>query len=194
MEPIKIERKTLETEIFLKINPQGEGIFKIETGIPFFDHLLSQIPRHGYFDMDLFAEGDIKVDFHHTVEDVGIVFGMALKKIRDTHKKIKRYGSATIPMDETLMSVAIDLSGRSYLVYNVNAPVERIKDFDFELVETFFQGVVSHGMINLHINQHYGRNGHHIAESMFKAFGRALDEALTIEPRASEPPSTKGIL
>lgn len=190
-----IERKTTETNVSVELCLDGDGTGKISTNIPFLDHMLNLFARHGLFDLNIEAEGDIEIDFHHTVEDIGIVLGQAISQAVGDKKGIKRYGSALIPMDETLASVALDLSGRPYMVYNITMPRKgRIKEFDTDLIEDFFQALVNNSGITLHINLQYGRNIHHIFEAIFKAFGRALDEATSIDSRVSGVPSTKGKL
>ena len=190
-----IKRKTTETNIKINFNIDGSGKGRINTQMPFLDHMLTLFTKHGLFDLNIDASGDLEVDYHHTVEDIGIVMGQAITKAVGEKKGIKRYGSAEIPMDETLASVSLDLSGRPYLVYNVSLPRKvRIKEFDPDLIEDFFQAIVNNSGITLHINLQYGRNIHHIFEAIFKAFGRALDEATTIDSRISGVPSTKGKL
>lgn len=190
-----IERKTTETNVSVEIGIDGEGNSRINTNIPFLDHMLTLFARHGLFDLNIEAEGDIEIDFHHTVEDIGIVLGQAISQAVGDKKGIKRYGSALIPMDETLASVALDISGRPYLSYNITFPKRgRIKEFDTDLIEDFFQALVNNSGITLHINLQYGRNIHHIFEAIFKAFGRALDEAASIDSRVIGVPSTKGKL
>lgn len=190
-----LERKTKETDIKLDFKIDGKGDYDIKTGIPFLDHMLSLFSRHGLFDLRLRAKGDTEVDYHHTVEDIGIVLGDAIKKALGDKKGIRRYGEATVPMDETLASVSIDISGRSYLIYNVKLPKKsKLKEFDPDLVEDFFRSIVNHSGITLHINLMYGRDTHHILEAVFKAFGRALDQATKIDPRIKGIPSTKGRL
>lgn len=190
-----IERKTTETNVSVELCLDGDGTGKISTNIPFLDHMLNLFARHGLFDLNIEAEGDIEIDFHHTVEDIGIVLGQAISQAVGDKKGIKRYGSALIPMDETLASVALDLSGRPYMVYNITMPRKgRIKEFDTDLIEDFFQALVNNSGITLHINLQYGRNVHHIFEAIFKAFGRALDEATSVDNRVSGVPSTKGKL
>lgn len=190
-----IERKTTETNVSVELNLDGDGKGKISTNIPFLDHMLNLFARHGLFDLNIEAEGDIEIDFHHTIEDIGIVLGQVISQAVGDKKGIKRYGSALIPMDETLASVALDLSGRPYLVYNITLPRKgRIKEFDTDLIEDFFQALVNNSGITLHINLQYGRNVHHIYEAIFKAFARALDEATSIDNRVSGVPSTKGKL
>lgn len=193
MRKAKVERKTRETDIKIDLNIDGSGKFDIKTGIPFMDHMLTLFTRHGLFDLKIRAKGDTEVDFHHTVEDIGIVIGEAIKKALKDMKGIKRYGEASTPMDETLATVSLDISGRPYLVYNVELPKRtKLKDFDPGLVEDFFRALVNHAGITLHINLLYGRDTHHILEAIFKAFGRALDQATMIDLRAKGVPSTKG--
>lgn len=188
-------RKTTETAIKLRFTIDGSGKNRISTGIPFLDHMLSLFAKHGLFDLNIEATGDLEVDYHHTVEDIGIVLGKAITEAAGDKKGIRRYGSALLPMDETLASVALDISGRPYLVYNVTLPRRgKIREFDADLVEDFFQALVNNSGMTLHINLQYGRNIHHIFEAIFKAFGRALDEATTIDNRVSGVPSTKGRL
>ena len=190
-----VKRKTTETNIKINFNIDGKGKGSINTQMPFLDHMLTLFTKHGLFDLYIDASGDLEVDYHHTVEDIGIVMGQAITRAVGEKRGIKRYGSAEIPMDETLASVALDLSGRPYLIYNVSLPRKvRIKEFDPDLIEDFFQAIVNNSGITLHINLQYGRNIHHIFEAIFKAFGRALDEATTIDSRISGVPSTKGKL
>ena len=190
-----IERKTTETNIKLKFAIDGQGKGKINTGIPFLDHMLTLFAKHGLFDLTIDAVGDLEIDYHHTVEDIGIVLGKAIAQAVGDKMGIRRYGSALIPMDETLASVALDISGRPYIVYNVSLPKRgKIKEFEVDLIEDFFQALVTNSGITLHINLRYGRNIHHIFEAVFKAFARALDEATTIDSRVSGVPSTKGKL
>ena len=190
-----VKRKTTETNIKINFNIDGKGKGSINTQMPFLDHMLTLFTKHGLFDLNIDASGDLEVDYHHTVEDIGIVMGQAITEAVGEKKGIKRYGSADIPMDETLASVALDLSGRPYLVYNVSLPRKvRIKEFDPDLIEDFFQAIVNNSGVTLHINLQYGRNIHHIFEAIFKAFGRALDEATTIDSRIKGVPSTKGKL
>jgi len=190
----EIKRKTKETEVFLKLDLDGSGRHLIATGIPFFDHMLSLLAYHGSIDLSLKAKGDIGVDSHHTVEDVGICLGEGIKKALGEAKGIQRYGMAMIPMDETLGSVVLDLSMRPCLVFNMKMRRTKIGNFDLELVEEFFRALCNHGRITLHINLIYGRNSHHMVEAVFKGFGRALREAVCIDEGKSEVPSTKGIL
>jgi len=190
-----LNRKTTETDIKIQFNIDGSGKNRISTGIPFLDHMLSLFAKHGLFDLSIKATGDLEIDYHHTVEDIGIVLGQAITKAVGEKRGIRRYGSSLLPMDETLASVAIDISGRPYLVYNVPLPRRgKIREFDADLVEDFFQALVNNSGMTLHINLRYGRNIHHIFEAVFKAFGRALDEATAIDSRVSGVPSTKGRL
>jgi imidazoleglycerol-phosphate dehydratase len=189
-----IERVTKETRIKLSLTLDGSGAAKICTSVPFLDHMLNLFARHGLFDLEVEACGDIDIDFHHTVEDIGIVLGEAFKKSLGDKKGIRRYGQASIPMDETLASVAVDISGRPYLVYHVNLPKVKIGDFDVELAREFFQAFVNNCSLNLHINVMYGENVHHIIEGSFKAFARAMDAATQMDPRVEGVMSTKGIL
>lgn len=195
MRTAKIERKTKETDIKTAINLDGEGKYTIDTSMPFLDHMLSLMCKHGIFDMKVKAKGDIDVDYHHTVEDTGIVLGKAVKQALGDMKRISRYGQASVPMDEALASVALDISGRPYLVYRVEFPKKRkIKDFDIDLIEDFLQAFVNHGGITLHVSVPYGRNTHHMIEALFKALGRALKDAVSVDPRIKGVPTTKGKL
>jgi imidazoleglycerol-phosphate dehydratase len=189
-----IERVTNETRIKLSLNVDGKGDAKICTSVPFLDHMLNLFARHGLFDLEVEASGDIDIDFHHTVEDIGIVLGEAFKQALGDKKGIRRYGQATVPMDETLASVAIDISGRPYLVYHVTLPKIKIGEFDVELAREFFQAFVNHCGLNLHINVMYGENVHHIIEACFKAVARAMDVATQRDPRVEGVMSTKGVL
>jgi imidazoleglycerol-phosphate dehydratase len=189
-----IERVTKETRIRLSLDLDGKGKAKICTSVPFLDHMLDLFTRHGLFDMEVEAKGDIDIDFHHTVEDIGIVLGQAFREALGDKKGIRRYGQATVPMDETLAAVAIDLSGRPYLVYNVRIPKVKIGEFDVELVREFFQAFVNNCGANLHVNVMYGENVHHILEACFKAAARALDQATQMDQRIEGVLSTKGKL
>lgn len=189
-----IERVTKETRIKLAIDLDGTGQSKVCTSVPFLDHMLDLFARHGLFDLEVEASGDIDIDFHHTVEDIGIVLGQALKEALADKKGIRRYGQATVPMDETLASVATDLSGRPYLVYNVRLPKVKIGEFDVELAREFFQALVNNLGANLHINVMYGDNVHHILEACFKGTARALDMASQKDPRIEGVMSTKGTI
>jgi imidazoleglycerol-phosphate dehydratase len=188
-----IERKTKETDIKISLNLDGTGVYAVKTSVPFMDHMLSAVAKHGFLDMTIKAKGDTEIDDHHTVEDLGIAFGQALKKALGDSRGIRRYGEATVPMDETLAQVVLDLSGRPYLVYNVELPKKyKLKEFDPGLAEDFFRSVANHGGMNLHINLFYGRDVHHMLEGIFKAFGRALDQATSLDPRIKGVLSTKG--
>jgi len=191
----QVIRKTKETDIILNLNLDGKGVYDIRTSIPFLDHMLSLFARHGLFDLKIKAKGDIEIDYHHTVEDIGICLGDALKKALGTKAGIKRYGNATVPMDEAVASAAIDISDRPYLVYKAALPKKsRIKNFDADLVEDFLQAVVSRSGITLHVTAPYGRNIHHIIEAVFKAIARALSDAVRLDPRIKGVMSTKGKL
>jgi imidazoleglycerol-phosphate dehydratase len=188
-----IERKTKETDIKISLNLDGTGRYSIKTSVPFMDHMFSHIAKHGFFDMTLKAKGDTEIDDHHTVEDLGIAFGQSLKKALGNSTGIRRYGEATVPMDETLAQVVMDLSGRPYLVYQLDLPKKyKLKDFDPGLAEDFFRSVANHAGMNLHIRVLYGRDVHHMLEGIFKAFGRALDQATSLDPRIKGVLSTKG--
>jgi imidazoleglycerol-phosphate dehydratase len=189
----QVERKTKETAISLSIDLDGTGSAEISTGIPFFDHMLSLMAMHGLFDLALRAKGDLEVDFHHTVEDVGIALGTGIKQALGDGTGIRRFGEALVPMDEALGRVVLDISGRPYLGYRVKARGS-IKDFSAELVESFFKAVADHAGVTLHIDLLYGKNLHHIVEAIFKGFGRALDAATRLDERRSGVPSTKGKL
>lgn len=189
-----LERKTKETSIKINLNIDGKGENKIQTGIGFFDHMLQQIARHGLIDLEIFAEGDLEVDFHHTVEDVGILLGQAIAEALGDKRGITRYASVFLPMDEALSMVALDISGRPYLHYDVTFKGEMTGNFEVQLVEEFFRAVAFQGGLTLHIRNLYGKNNHHIIESIFKAFAKALDAATSIDPRIEGIPSTKGKL
>ncbi len=190
-----VERNTLETQIHINLNLDGCGQSQLATGAPFLDHMLDQIARHGLLDLDITAHGDHQIDDHHTVEDVGITLGLAVSKALGDKKGICRYGHAYVPLDEALSRVTIDFSGRAGLYYNVEYPRARIGNFDVDLLREFFQGFVNHANVTLHIDNLKGLNAHHVAETIFKAFGRALRMALTHDPRmAGIMPSTKGSL
>ena len=190
----EVKRKTKETEVGLKVDLDGSGRYSIATGIPFFDHMLSLLAHHSRMDVSVKAKGDIHVDLHHTVEDVGICLGDAIRKALGGATGIQRYGMALIPMDETLGSVALDLSMRPCLVFHMKPNRSKIGTFDLELVEEFFKALCNHGGMTLHINLLYGRNSHHMVEAVFKGFGRALRDAVSLDERASHVPSTKGVL
>jgi imidazoleglycerol-phosphate dehydratase len=191
----EVTRDTLETKIRVKLNLDGTGAYKINTGIGFFDHMLEQVSRHGLLDIEIEADGDLHIDAHHTVEDVGITLGQALKQAIGEKKGLVRYGLSYVPLDEALSRVVVDLSGRPGLFYSVEYVRSQIGGFDVDLIREFFQGLVNHADITLHIDNLKGDNAHHQAETIFKATGRALRAALDIDPRASGSlPSTKGSL
>lgn len=190
-----VSRNTLETQISVEVNLDGTGISKLDTGVPFLEHMLDQVARHGLIDISVQAKGDLHIDAHHTVEDVGITLGQAFSKAINDKKGIYRYGHAYVPLDEALTRVVIDFSGRPGLEYHLSFNAARIGDFDVELFYEFFQGFVNHAQATLHIDNIRGRNSHHIAETAFKAFGRALRMALAYDERmAGVVPSTKGSL
>ena len=190
-----VERNTLETQISVSLNLDGSGQFNATTGLPFLDHMIEQIARHGLFDIDIHANGDLEIDAHHTVEDIGITLGQALKQALGSKKGIIRYGHAYVPLDEALSRVVLDLSGRPGIEFDVVFARDKIGEFDVDLFFEFFQGLVNHAGITLHVDSIKGRNAHHIAETIFKAFGRALRMAVTMDERALEQlPSTKGAL
>jgi imidazoleglycerol-phosphate dehydratase len=189
-----IERKTAETDIRLQLNLDGAGQADIATGIGFFDHMLTLFAKHSATDLSVHAEGDLQVDEHHTVEDVGICLGQALRQAVGDKAGIRRYGHFTLPMDETLATVAIDLSGRFALAFRADIPAAKIGDVDSELIEEFWNAFAGNSLCNLHILVHYGRNSHHISEAIFKATARALRMALESDPRMTGVPSTKGSL
>jgi imidazoleglycerol-phosphate dehydratase len=192
---ITVTRDTRETKISVSVNLDGRGIAKLDTGIPFFDHMLDQIARHGVIDLAISAKGDLHVDAHHTVEDIGITLGQAVAKAVGDKKGIRRYGHAYIPLDEALSRVVIDFSGRPGLVYRVEFPRARVGEFDVDLAREFFQGFCNHAQLTLHVDNLKGNNAHHVIETVFKAFGRALRMALELDSRmADEVPSTKGSL
>jgi len=190
----EVRRKTKETAVVLKLNLDGSGKHSVVTGIPFFDHMLSLLAYHSRMDLSVKAKGDIGVDAHHTVEDVGICLGDGIRKALGEAKGIQRYGATMIPMDETLVSIALDVSMRPCLVFQMKLRRLKIGTFDPELVEEFFKALCNHARMTLHINLLYGRNTHHMVEAVFKGFGRALREAVSIDERASQVPSTKGVL
>jgi imidazoleglycerol-phosphate dehydratase len=195
MRKASIARKTKETAIEVRVDLDGTGLANISTGVGFFDHMLEQISRHSLIDIDVTANGDLHIDQHHTVEDTGIALGQALRQALGDARGIMRFGEALQPMDETLTRVAIDLSGRPYLVFRTTFTRATIGDFDTDLVREFFQALTTHAGMNLHIETLYGENNHHIAESAFKGLARALRAAVAIDPRRSgEIPSTKGSL
>ena len=191
----EVERNTLETRIRVHLNLDGTGVAGFETGVPFLDHMMDQIARHGLIDLEIEADGDLHIDAHHTVEDIGITLGQALAKAVGDKKGIRRYGHAYVPLDEALSRVVVDFSGRPGLVCNLDFTRARIGDFDVDLLREFFQGLVNHAGITLHIDNLRGSNAHHQAETVFKALGRALRMALEPDPRMSDQvPSTKGSL
>jgi imidazoleglycerol-phosphate dehydratase len=194
MRSAEVQRNTLETRIRVKLDLDGSGKSTLATGVGFFDHMLDQIARHGMIDLEVEAQGDLHIDAHHTVEDVGISIGQALAKSIGDKKGVRRYGHAYVPLDEALSRVVVDLSGRPGLVFNVPFVRGTIGDFDVDLVREFFQGLVNHAAITLHVDALRGDNAHHQAETVFKAFGRALRMAVEADPRASGIPSTKGSL
>jgi len=195
MRQAQVTRKTLETQISLKLDLDGTGKSKLATGIGFFDHMLDQVARHGMFDLEIEAKGDLHIDAHHTVEDVGITLGQAFAKAVGDKKGVRRYGHAYVPLDEALSRVVVDLSGRPGLEYAVDYARGLVGEFDIDLVHEFFQGFANHAMVTLHIDNFKGRNAHHQAETVFKAFGRALRMASEMDPRAAGAlPSTKGSL
>ena len=191
----RVQRNTLETRIEVVLNLDGSGRSDLTTGVPFLDHMLDQVARHGLIDLEIRAEGDLHIDAHHTVEDVGITLGQALDQAMGDKRGVRRYGQAYVPLDEALSRVVVDLSGRPGLDYNVDYVRARIGEFDVDLIREFFQGLVNHAAITLHIDNLKGRNAHHQAETLFKAFGRALRMALEPDPRLGGViPSTKGSL
>jgi imidazoleglycerol-phosphate dehydratase len=191
----QIERNTLETQIKIDINLDGTGKSSFTTGVPFLDHMLDQVARHGLIDLNIVAHGDLEIDAHHTVEDIGITLGQAFSKALGDKKGIVRYGHSYVPLDEALSRVVIDFSGRPGLFYDVEYSRSMIGSFDVDLFREFFQGFVNHANVSLHIDNLKGRNAHHIAETIFKALGRALRMAITADPRmAGIMPSTKGSL
>ncbi|MCE2980167.1 MAG: imidazoleglycerol-phosphate dehydratase HisB, partial [Betaproteobacteria bacterium] len=195
MRQATVHRKTQETSIDVTLNVDGTGLYSIATGVPFLDHMVEQIARHGLFDLEISAVGDLHIDAHHTVEDVGITLGQALAKAVGDKRGVRRYGHAYVPLDEALSRVVVDLSGRPGLDMQVEFTRARIGEFDADLVYEFFQGFVNHAQATLHIDNLKGRNAHHQAETIFKAFGRALRMAVELDPRAVDAvPSTKGTL
>ncbi len=190
-----VERNTLETQITITLNLDGSGKTDFQTGVPFLNHMLDQIARHGMIDMSIHAKGDLDIDAHHTVEDIGITLGQAFTKALGDKKGISRYGHAYVPLDESLSRVVIDFSGRPSLFYDVTFKREWLGNFEVELLREFFQGFVNHANVTLHIDNLKGVNAHHIAETVFKAFGRAVRNAMTLDERMSGiMPSTKGVL
>jgi imidazoleglycerol-phosphate dehydratase len=194
MRKAQVSRKTQETQITVKIDLDGSGRSKIATGVPFLDHMLEQIARHGVLDLEIVAKGDLHIDAHHTVEDIGITLGQALARAVGDKKGLRRYGHAYVPLDEALSRAVIDLSGRPGLQMSVKFTRARIGDFDVDLVGEFFQGFVNHALVTVHLDNLKGKNAHHQAETLFKAFGRALRMAVERDPRVKGVPSTKGSL
>lgn len=195
MRSAKVTRNTLETQISIELNLDGSGSAKFDTGLPFLDHMLDQIARHGLIDINVLAKGDLHIDAHHTVEDIGITLGQAFNQAIADKKGLRRYGHAYVPLDEALSRVVLDLSGRPGLVFNCEFVRASIGEFDVDLIHEFFQGFVNHALVTLHIDNLAGSNAHHQAETIFKAFGRALRMALELDPRmAGVMPSTKGML
>ncbi|MGA9032079.1 MAG: imidazoleglycerol-phosphate dehydratase HisB [Sulfuricaulis sp.] len=191
----EVARNTKETQITVSVNLDGGGTARIDTGLPFLEHMLEQVARHGLIDIALEAKGDLHIDAHHTVEDIGITLGQAIAKAVGDRKGIRRYGHAYVPLDEALSRVVIDFSGRPGLEYHVDFPRSRVGEFDVDLVHEFFQGFCNHALVTLHVDCLRGKNAHHNAETIFKAFGRALRMALEIDARAADTvPSTKGSL
>jgi len=195
MRKAQVTRNTQETQITVAINLDGQGKVELNSGVPFLDHMLDQIARHGIVDLSIIANGDLHIDAHHTVEDIGITLGQALSQAVGDKKGILRYGHAYVPLDEALTRVVIDLSGRPGLQFNTVFTRATIGSFDVDLIQEFFQGFVNHAKVTLHIDNLAGKNAHHQAESIFKAFGRALRMAVTVDPRCDNViPSTKGVL
>jgi len=189
-----VSRNTSETNVSVTLNLDGTGVSSIQTGVQFLDHMLTLFAKHGIFDLDVSCKGDLGVDAHHSVEDIGICLGLALEKALGDKKGIVRFAHSYFPMDETLVRVAADLSGRPYLVYNLKVERERVGELDSDLIEEFWKAVVTHARLNLHIELLYGRNTHHIFEAMFKAAARALEIATRVDARVQGVPSTKGVI
>ncbi len=192
MRTTTVQRTTNETSITINLALDGSGKTDIDTSIPFFDHMLSHIGRHGFFDLSIKAVGDTDIDYHHTVEDVGICLGTAFRQLIGDMKGIRRFGTARIPLNEALSEVTVDLCGRMYLVFNTELPSGKVGDFDIELAEEFFHGFADACKATVHVNAIYGRNAHHILETIFKSFGIALSEAVVLDKRIKEVRSTKG--
>jgi imidazoleglycerol-phosphate dehydratase len=190
----QITRKTAETDITLSLNLDGSGKAEVSTGVGFFDHMLNHVAKHGLFDLTVKCQGDTHIDAHHTVEDVGICFGKALVQALGDKAGIRRFGDCTLPMDETLATAAVDLSGRPFLVWRADVPLETLGTFSSQLAEEFWRAVTSAGLLTLHVVLHHGRNTHHVVEAIFKACARALRAAVEPDPRATGVPSTKGVL
>jgi imidazoleglycerol-phosphate dehydratase len=191
---VEVRRKTMETDVAVELNLDGHGESTVETGIPFLDHMLAQLAKHGLFDLKIQAKGDLEVDYHHTVEDIGLTLGEAFEKALGDKAGIRRYGSALVPMDETLVTVAVDLGGRPYFVFQAPQLQGVIGSFHTELVKEFFKALVNTLKANIHILLQYGENRHHVVEAMFKGLAQALDQATALDPRRSGIPSTKGKL
>ena len=189
-----IKRTTSETDISVSLNLDGAGLADVQTGVPFLDHMLILLAKHGIFDLEVSCKGDLGVDAHHSVEDIGICLGSAMDKALGDKSGLTRFAHAYFPMDETLVRVVVDLSGRPYLVYNVRADRERVGELDSDLFEEFWRAVVTHARVTMHMELLYGRNGHHIFEAMFKATARALSHATRVDSRIQGIPSTKGVL
>ena len=189
-----VKRSTSETQIEVSLNLDGTGIQDIQTPVPFLDHMLSQLARHGYFDLTVKAQGDTHIDFHHTVEDVGIAVGQAFKEALGDKKGIRRFAEANVALNEALAQCIVDISGRAFFVFNVELPKAKLGEFDVELVPEFFQAFSANSGMTLHFNSPYWNNLHHITEALFKSFARALDSACTLDSRSTEVPSTKGTL
>ena len=194
MRTAEVKRDTSETQIRVKLNLDGSGAGKLDTGVPFLDHMLDQVARHGVYDLEISAKGDLHIDAHHTVEDIGIALGQAFAQALGDKQGIRRYGHAYVPLDEALTRVVIDLSGRPGLEFKIDFVRARIGEFDVDLVHEFFQGFINHAQVTLHIDNLKGDNAHHQAETAFKAFGRALRMATELDPRIKGVPSTKGSL
>jgi len=191
---VKIERKTRETDISLRLDLDGRGQWQLDTGVPFLDHMLSHVAVHGLFDLTVTCKGDTEVDDHHTVEDVGIALGQAFCRALGDKRGIVRYGSQLMPMDETLVSVALDFSGRPISICNVHLPSPKVGRFDTELLPEFLRALATNALLTLHVDLIHGDNAHHIIEAVFKGLGRALGQAVAYDPRRKDVPSTKGVL
>ena len=189
-----VKRSTSETQIEVSLNLDGTGVQDIKTPVPFLDHMLSQLAKHGYFDLTVKAQGDTHIDFHHTVEDIGIAVGQAFKEALGDKKGIRRFAEANVPLNEALAQCIVDISGRAYFVFNLELPKAKLGEFDVELVSEFFQAFAANSDMTLHFNSPYWNNLHHITEALFKSFARALDSACTMDPRSGDVPSTKGTL
>lgn len=189
-----VKRTTSETQIEISLNLDGSGTQNIQTPVPFLDHMLSQLARHGYFDLTVKAKGDTQIDSHHTVEDVGIALGHAFKEALGDKKGIRRFAEANVPLNEALAQCIIDISGRAFFVFNLEFPKAKLGEFDVELVPEFFQAFAANSGLTLHLNSPYWKNLHHITEALFKAFARALDSACSLDSRSGDVPSTKGML